>query len=160
MKQKTVYLLSGLPASGKTHWVNLRCDANDRHHSRDEVRFRFLKPEDDYFKYEDLVFKTWIEEINKSLADPEVENIYVDATHLNNKSRDKTIRNLVGLENAEIVNVVFVTPLSVCLERNSWREGLRRVPKETIIEMTYRVETPNKYKTIYIDEKGWMYYGV
>lgn len=160
MKQKTVYLLSGPPASGKTHWVNLRCDVNDRHHSRDEVRFRFLKPEDDYFKYEDLVFKTWIEEINKSLADPEVENIYVDATHLNNRSRNKTIRNLRGLENAEIVNIIFVTPLSVCLKRNSQREGRKQVPKETIIDMAYSLETPNKYNTVYIDERGRMYYGI
>ena len=66
----------------------------------------------------------------------------------------------MGLENAEIVNVIFVTPLSVCLKRNSQREGRKQVPKETIINMAYNIETPNKYNTIYIDESGRMYYGI
>lgn len=153
MKKKTVYLLSGIPGSGKSTWAQKQIlQRGGIWHSRDEVRFSLLEENDSYFQKEDEVFKVWINQICESLNNPEVENIYVDATHLNNASRDKTLNNLPKDNIDTIVNVIFDTSLETCLDRNSLREGRKFVPEEQIMSMASRFNMPDKNLTILIKE--------
>ena len=88
MKHKKVWLLSGVPGSGKTTWVKQQiAEKGGVHCSRDEIRFSLLKEGEDYFAHEDEVVALWLEKVTNAINDPEVENIYVDATHLTEKSR-------------------------------------------------------------------------
>ena len=53
-KQKSVYLISGIPASGKSTYIrnNLISSDKDVHISRDMIRFSLLNEDDNYFDKE------------------------------------------------------------------------------------------------------------
>ena len=91
------------------------------------IDFAILKDGEDYFAHENEVIKLWFEKINKAILNPEIENIYIDATHLTEKARKNTI-NKLPKGDYNIVTVFFLVPLEVCLERNSKREGRAFVP--------------------------------
>ena len=56
MKHKKVWLLSGIPGSGKTSWAKKRIEEHGGIHcSRDEIRFSVLEDDEDYFAHEDEV---------------------------------------------------------------------------------------------------------
>ncbi len=135
MKQKKVYVLSGPPASGKSTWVRANITKGAEWISRDNVRFSFLKDDEDYFAHEDEVFDTFINYINQTLENPEVHTIFIDATHVNRRSRHKTLSK-VRRQNIEELNCVcFTTPLEVCIARNHLREGRAKVPQHAIENM-------------------------
>ena len=91
---KTIWILSGAPGSGKSTWVRKNCLPNSLVVSRDQIRFDMLKDSDDYFKYENKVWREYIEQISCAIRNPLVDNIYLDATHLNEKSRNKVLNSL------------------------------------------------------------------
>ena len=107
MKLKKVYLLAGVPGSGKSTWIRSRLVPGAEWISRDNVRFAILSDEDDYFAHEDDVFDTFINYINQTLDDENIHTIYIDATHLNKRARDNVLR-LIHTNKIEILN-------SVCL---------------------------------------------
>ena len=160
MKLKTVLLVSGLPGSGKTTWIKSRVEKDGGVWcSRDNVRFAMLNDSEAYFSHENDVFNEWIAQIRAALADPQVENIYVDATHLNDRSRNKTLNKLPKDNIDKIINVVFATPVEVCLERNAQRTGRARVPDEVILNMAKSFKAPTKYDTLIINAEGEEDYG-
>ena len=57
-----------------------------------------LKDNEDYFAHEDEVWCAWIKQIKNGLENPEVENIYVDATHLNDRAREKVLNELIAYD--------------------------------------------------------------
>lgn len=135
MKRKKVYLMSGIPASGKSTWIRNHLTKGSEWISRDNVRFSIIKDNEEYFAHEDEVFDTFITYINQTLENPEIENVYIDATHLNQRSRYKTLCR-VRKDNIEELNCVcFTTPLDICLARNNLREGRAKVPESAIINM-------------------------
>ena len=156
MEQKKVWLLSGLPGSGKSTWAHQKIVENGGVWcSRDEVRFSIVKEDEEYFSHEDKVFNTWIKQINEALENPEVENIYIDATHLNDKSRNKVLNRLTKNTDIEkITNVLFLTPLETCLERNKQRSGRAVVPEEVIRNMAKTFQIPERYPVLFIKEGG------
>ena len=156
MKQKKVWLLSGLPGSGKSTWARQKIAENGGVWcSRDEVRFSIVKENEEYFSHEDEVFNTWIKQINKALENPEVEDVYIDATHLNDKSRNKVLNRLTKNTDIEkITNVLFLTPLETCLERNKQRSGRAVVPEEIIRNMAKTFQIPERYPVLFIKEGG------
>lgn len=155
MKQKTVWLLSGIPGSGKSTWARKKALQNGGVWcSRDEVRFSILDENDSYFSQEDRVFQSWIDNINNALNMEDVKDVYVDATHLNNPSRKKTIRNLNCKNVDKIVHVIFDVPLKVCLERNAQRTGRAVVPEDVIRNMDNSFTIPNDPYIIYVDQRG------
>ena len=156
MKQKKVWLLSGLPGSGKSTWARQKIAENGGVWcSRDEVRFSIVKENEEYFSHEDEVFNTWIKQINKALENPEVKDVYIDATHLNDKSRNKVLNRLTKNTDIEkITNVLFLTPLETCLERNKQRSGRAVVPEEVIRNMAKTFQITERYPVLFIKEGG------
>ena len=158
MKQGSLWLLCGIPGAGKTTWAEQKIAKDGGIHvSRDEIRFSFLKENDEYFDKENEVFDEFIRQIKEGLKNG--NTVYADATHLHWASRRKTLKAL-GLdkkENADINVIVFSTPLKICLERNSHREGRKNVPDEVIISMYKAYRSPlqdfRSYKNvIFLDE--------
>ena len=135
MKQKKVWLLAGIPGSGKSTWAREQiAKYGGVHCSRDEIRFSLLKEGEDYFSHEDEVIRLWTEKVHQAILSPDVGDVYIDATHLTEKARRKVIDSL-PTANYEIITVIFHIPLEVCLERNEKRTGRAYVPPQTIRNM-------------------------
>lgn len=135
MKLKRVYVLSGPPASGKSTWVRENITPGSEWISRDNVRFAIVREDEDYFSHEDEVFDTFIAYINQTLENPDIHTIYVDATHLNKRSRNKTLNRVRRANIDELNCVCFTTPVEVCQARNSLRTGRAKVPVSAINNM-------------------------
>lgn len=139
--------MCGVPGSGKSTFVKQHMEIHDEWVSRDKVRFSLVREDEEYFSHEDDVFDTFINWINQALENPEIENVFVDATHLNDKSRYKTVSK-IKKDNIEELNCIcMVVPLMTCLERNEGREGRTKVPRSVIRRMFYSYEHPttNEY---------------
>ena len=160
MKPKKVYLMVGVPGSGKSTWVQKKMKTDPGVWcSRDAVRFSMLEKNDDYFGKENLVFQKWIENINQAIANPKVENIYIDATHLTPQSRNNTLSLLdKNIYELEIIPVAFDLPLEVCILRNEKRTGRALVPRSVIRKMYHQFVMPTynekfHYKNIIVIRK-------
>lgn len=152
---KTLYLLSGVQGSGKSTWAKEKLLSYEPKKaiwiSRDVIRFRLLKDGEDYFAHESEVLNLFFESINSAIRNPNLEVIIVDASHLTNRSRNKTLRRLNLNPEMEIINVIFDVPFEVCKQRNASRTGRERVP-EKVLEQAHKIfELPNNgYPTIMI----------
>ncbi len=134
MKQKKVYIMSGVPCSGKSTWVNKHFGVNDKLISRDAIRFALLGEHDDYFSKEDEVKCIFNQQIKTAILDPEVENVFIDATHLTAKGR-KAIIHLLPKVDYQLIAAITSVALDICLERNRQRSGRALVPDEVIRNM-------------------------
>lgn len=156
MKQKIVWLLSGVPGSGKTSWVKQQiAKKGGVHCSRDEVRFSLLKDGEDYFAHEDEVVRLWTEKVHQAILSPDAGDVYIDATHLTEKARAQVV-NALPTSNYTIITVFFDVPLEICLERNEKRTGRAYVPRSVIRRMhaSYDQHTTLGDGTLHLDENG------
>ena len=144
MRQKQVFLLAGPPASGKSTWVRNNMTVGSEWISRDNVRFAIVREDEDYFSHEDEVFDTFINYINQTLENPNIDQIFIDATHLSRRSRRKTTSR-IRMANVEELNCIcFTTPKAVCHARNNLREGRSKVPTSAIDNMFNAYSLPTK----------------
>ena len=134
MKNKTIYLLCGLPGSGKSTWAKARKTWRDAYVSRDEVRFAIVKENEQYFSKEEEVFNTFIDKIIKKMKTH--STIYIDATHLSEKARNRVLDRL-PLSNVDIIPVNFYISLDTCCYRNDLRSGRAHVPTSAICKMNF-----------------------
>ena len=147
--------MSGIPGSGKSTWVKQQiAEKGGFWASRDAMRFSMVREDEPYFERENEVFNAWIAQICEALSNPMIEDIYIDATHLNDRSREKTLSRLPKENIRKITNVVFMVPIEVCLERNRQRTGRAVVPDEVIQNMAKSFKLPKKYSVMIIDKDG------
>lgn len=156
MKVKKVWITCGPPGSGKSTF--LAKHAQGPIISRDNIRFAFLEEGSDYFSMEDIVWTEFIKQIQFYINNIHYTNIYIDATHLNRKSRNKLLTALDLSNVTEINALCFNTSLDTCLKRNAQRSGLAKVPETAIKNMYKSYQYPNNQenfnKIIIIDEEG------
>lgn len=153
--KKHLYLMVGVPGSGKSTYAKNILKYGDIYISRDEIRYSLLTEEDDYFAKENEVIKTFIDNIDKSLVNEEYcGDVYADATHLSPKSRAQVLNQL---KNKDKVSAIYLDiPLDLILERNAQRKGRALVPENVVRRMYNSVILPTKAegieKLIIIDE--------
>lgn len=147
---KNIWLMCGVPGSGKsTYLKKLPITENDIIISRDAIRFQYLNTDEDYFSHETEVFKCFLEKIQEAINDNAINNIYVDATHLNQISRNKVLDKL-NLDKVENINCInMLVPVKECIEHNNQRTGRERVPVAALMQMAksfYPASYEEKYK--------------
>ena len=152
-----LYLMMGIPGSGKTTYLKTRFIERPRVISRDEIRFSMVKEDEEYFSKEKEVYAEFISQIKEALKF-EAE-VFADATHLNETSRAKTLRALgESLKDVE-VNVIWVrVPVETALAQNENRKETRSyVPRSVIRRMYSQLTKPTKeegFDHIYVFENG------
>ena len=157
MAKSKLYLMCGIPGSGKSTYLKTRFVERPKVISRDEIRFSMVKEDEEYFSKEKEVYAEFISQIKEALK-IETE-VFADATHLNEISRAKILRSLgESLKDVE-VNVIWVrVSLKTALTQNENRKGTRSyVPKSVIRRMHSQVTPPTKeegFDHIYIFENG------
>ena len=138
---KKLYLMCGPAGSGKTTWVREHATPGvSAHISRDRIRFSMVKEDEYYFSRENEVYMEFIRQICRALSYETkwVDEVYVDATHLTKKSREKLLRELDSFcPNYDLIAVVIKPELEQCLAQNAQRSGREFVP-ETVIRNMYK----------------------
>lgn len=138
MGSPVLYMLCGLPASGKSTFAREQMKHLDStYFSRDEIRFTLLKDSEEYFAREDDVFNLFSRCAAENLKWG--YNTIIDATHLNAGSRSKILKKIdTYYTEYNVVFINFYTPYEICFARNRLREGRARVPDDTMQQMLNR----------------------
>ena len=113
-----------------------------------------VRKDEPYFEREAEVFNEWIRRICEALSDPNIEDIFIDATHLNDRSREKTLSRLPKENISKITNVIFLVPIETCLKRNAQRTGREVVPEDVIRNMEKSFKMPKKHSIMIVDAEG------
>lgn len=132
-----IYIVAGIPGSGKSTWIKNKMNKNkDFWCSRDLVRFSMLQYDDEYFSKENEVFKKWINNIrnNINMSVFTGGDIYIDATHLTPKARNKVL-NQLDFCGHSLTGVNFLVDVEECIRRNNLRIGRAQVPESAIRNM-------------------------
>ena len=157
MKKTKLYLMCGIPGSGKSTYLKTRFIQPPVVVSRDEIRFKMVREDEEDFSHEKEVYNEFINQIIQELKF--FQEVFVDATHLNEASRTKLLRSLGGnLKDVE-VNIIWIkVPLEVALKQNENRKGTRAYVPETVIRrMASQITVPTKeegFEHIYVVENG------
>ncbi len=159
-------MFCGIPGSGKsTEAIRLKRQMNERnisvgYISRDEIRFNMISEKDGYFSKEKEVFKKFANEMNKSLNENEIT--IIDATHLDEKSRGKILREVKSRNMVELWVLYLITPVEICLQRNATRVDRACVPDDVIHNMFEKFTNPTieeftnfRFKSVEVWEKPW-----
>lgn len=130
----TLYILSGVSGVGKSTYAKRNYD-DCVIVSRDAIRFSLLEDGDDYFKYESIVQDRFYGDIAKAIDDG--HDVVADATHINSKSVNKTIRNVKRRTKADFDTCIiyFDSSLAWCHTNNEKRIGRAYVPPRVIADM-------------------------
>ena len=74
MKSKTLYIISGVPGSGKDYFLNkyFGNSSNVKIISRDVIRFSLIENNDEYFSKESLVFSKFCKAIREAFDEYDI----------------------------------------------------------------------------------------
>lgn len=148
-------IMVGIPGSGKSSYAKKLLEANPswEYVSRDEVRYEFVTDQTHYYDHENDVYREFCNRIDKFLL--QEKTVIADATHLTKGSREKLIQNLQVIPD-EVYAIVMKTPFEVCMQRNSARQGITRVPDKSMYSMKSRYRVPNMVGESYINKIIWV----
>lgn len=136
---RTIYIMSGIPGCGKTHYVHANAGEDDTILSRDDYR-AFLRIQHNTTEYFPVSaqeeYRTWAAHIRRTLKSTE-SNVWIDQTTLTQGALEKLINAIreALTPDDRIEVVMFDVPLNECLKRNSYRAGHENVPERTIKSM-------------------------
>lgn len=144
MDKKKLYLMCGPAGSGKTTWVREHATPGiSAHISRDRIRFKMVKEDEYYFSRENEVYMEFTRQIMKAITCEWVDEVYVDATHLTKKSREKLVREIDNVcRPFDIIAVAIKPSVEQCLAQNAQRSGRELVPEQVIMNMYSSFEDP------------------
>ena len=134
-----IYLMCGIPASGKSTYIKKHATIFDHVISRDEIRKSLLKDGEDYFAHEKEVLKKFKEQIEWEDEDC-LTNIWIDATHISRKTRKRILSHI---KNNKVTCIYFKPDIEKSIERNKTRMGRNKVPDNHIIAQARRFEEPS-----------------
>ena len=134
-----LYIMMGIPGSGKSTWCRHNIKDTDAYVSRDKIRFGLVNPNEPYFSKENQVYQEFINTIERKLV--KYKNVYADQTSLDSRARRKLITSL-HIKPEEIHVIWLNTPMETCLKYNAIRKGVEKVPEQTIRQMYGRLEKP------------------
>lgn len=115
--------------------------------SRDDIRFSFLSPGDDYFSKEKETLKEFYRQAQTAIDNAEIDTVILDASHLDDRAIAKTLNHLAISKEINVIQVRFEAPLDKCIEQNNAREGRAKVPEE-VIRKAYKQFKEGKNKPI------------
>ena len=151
-----IFIMCGPAGCGKSTWIEQNKIEPCYIISRDKIRFNILNQNNtnQYFKYENIVKKEFFEAIYNATAILHEINIYIDATHLTEKSRRQVISYIADKDRWTINFVNFNITLEICLAQNAKRDGLARVPDGAIKSMFNSYEPANyeEYNVINVNK--------
>lgn len=149
---KQVIFLCGIPASGKSTWVNEQINIlpNSKIVSRDNIRKMF-----DYVFSEVAVSELFNKQLEDYMLNDEVEYIFIDNTNV----KQKYINSIIDFcyscnKNCEFFIKVFDTPYEECIKRNNLRKGNEYVPIEVMERMKMNYDNFIKNLNNYINLKN------
>lgn len=132
--RQRVYVLVGLPASGKSTWLAAR---GATALSSDAMRLLLRDNEADQTIHGQVF--ALLRRLLRTRLELGAAESYVDATNLTKKERRQWIK-IAEWYGAECVAVYFDVPLAVCLQRNAARQ--RVVPVEAMERLATRLNPP------------------
>lgn len=144
-----LYLMMGAPGSGKTTLAKKIFPSNVKYISRDEIRYSYLQDGDEYFSYEDGVYREFVDRIAAALNEGE-GLVVADQTSLNFAARLKLLDALKDrCTRPDKVIVIYVKrPLEQILEFNNKRTGRERVPEKAVRSMYEKIRVPASFEGI------------
>jgi predicted kinase len=143
MNKPILFMMSGLPGSGKSHQAEIQRNYYDAViYSSDKMREELTGDVNCQDK-NDEIFKELHRRVKLDLSSG--KNVIYDATNINYKKRKSFLEELKDIECTKIC-IFMVTPYRDCINQNNIRE--RKVPEDILSKM---------YKSIYIPQyyEGW-----
>lgn len=135
----TVYVLCGIPASGKTTLAKQLAEQHDATiHSIDDIPNAW-----DSHDIDGAFRRQWMDNIKTDLQNG--NSVVCDSTALNSVSRKWILKELSAFD-CEKILCIKVVPVEMCIQRNANRN--RKVPEENILDMAKVLEAPAK-------DEGW-----
>lgn len=144
MGNKRVYLMCGPAGGGKSTWIRNNAKPGvSAHISRDRIRFKMVKEDEYYFSRENEVYMEFTRQIMKAITCEWVDEVYVDATHLTKKSREKLVREIDNVcIPFDLIAIIVKPELEQCLAQNTQRSGREFVPETVICNMYESFQHP------------------
>lgn len=137
--KKELYMLIGLPGSGKSHWAAAQKGVEVI--STDQIRKIYFGDEN-YQGANNEVFEKAFTEVNDFLKRDGDQRVIFDATNVNSKRRIHAIKTMShGVEGLKVVGVVFATLYNDCVKNDLDRE--RTVGAKVIQKFWKRWQTPH-----------------
>jgi len=147
---RTLYLLSGMPGSGKSTWAKLFQSSHPQAKivSSDQIRVDLFGSRK-CFDAEEKVWAIFLDELQRYASSPEAE-VIADATNLTNYYRLYYRKNTPGYDHH--VLVVFDIPYALAKERNAARPESQVVPLSAMDSLEREWEEPSREVLSQYDE--------
>lgn len=148
----TVYMMVGIPASGKSYIAKKLCDQNRtlKYVSRDEIRLKVTGSSKVDMEKEGDILKAFCSCIVDKFEDNCI--IFADATHSSPRSRFTFLKTLwsiasergINKNKIEVIPFVIETPFEICYKRNAKRPAETAAPDKDMKEYYMKCQYPSK----------------